>query len=486
MAFARFSIIVSTDARNGIALKGKMPWHSSNDMKFFRETTIGRGKNVVVMGRKTYETIPPENRPLAHRRCCVLSRRWKQEENYDVTVYHSIPELLQSLGSARKRYDTVFVIGGEEIYRQFLQNYLYLCDKIYWTRFREDYECDRFFPADEHQLSELPVFKPPTVFHTYARHHISPKVNHGEITYVDLLRKMVDEGEKSADKNGVQTQVCFGEQLEFDLSRKFPIITTNKVEYSDILEELLFFIAGETDTTILEEQNVNIWKPATSKESLIARNLDYEVGEMGPMYGHQWRKWGSPYYSLKSREERDEEPSEPSEPSEPLGSAEPLQGIDQLFEIVQGLKKNPYSRAHLLTAWSPSDVLQMVKAPSDFACQFHVNGNGQFLDCLVFQRSSDLFREMPGMVVRYSLLTHMLAHLIGLKPRKLLFSIGSAYILSNDFNAIAQQIVRDPKPFPQLKFVSPRTIRRLSDFNRDNIIIEGYSSWPRLGSRINE
>ena len=146
MAFSRFSLIVATDSANGIALNGTMPWHSPSDMKFFRETTIGRGKNVVVMGRRTYETIPLKSRPLSNRRCCILSKTWSQENHLDISIYSSIAELLTDLGIARTRYDNVFVIGGENIYTQFLSKYLYLCDKIYVTRFRENYQCDKFFP----------------------------------------------------------------------------------------------------------------------------------------------------------------------------------------------------------------------------------------------------------------------------------------------------------------------------------------------------
>ena len=115
-------------------------------MAFFRELTTGRGKNVIVMGRRTYETIPLKARPLARRRCCILSKTWSQENHLDVSIYSSIPELLSDLGIARNRHDTVFVIGGETIYAQFLSKYLYLCEKIYVTRFRENYQCDKFFP----------------------------------------------------------------------------------------------------------------------------------------------------------------------------------------------------------------------------------------------------------------------------------------------------------------------------------------------------
>ena len=241
MSYSRFSIIVAIDSNNGIALNGKMPWHNTSDMNFFRETTTGRGKNVVVMGRRTYETIPTRNRPLSNRRCCVLSKSWNQESNLDVSIYSSIPELLTDLGISRKRYDHVFVIGGESVYKQFLSKYLYLCDKIYVTKFRDNYQCDKFFSWDE--VKKFRPIHSPSIFHSYTRFCVSPDMVHGEKVYLDLLREIIDTGEVCSDRTGVGTQALFGRQLRFDIRSSIPILTTKKVRYADVIKELLFFIA---------------------------------------------------------------------------------------------------------------------------------------------------------------------------------------------------------------------------------------------------
>ena len=465
MAFARFSIIVAIDSNNGIALKGKMPWHSPSDMKFFRETTTGRGKNIVVMGRQTYETIPHRKRPLSNRRCCILSKSWAQENHLDVSIYASIPELLSDLAIARNRYDHVFVIGGESIYTQFLSKYLYLCDKIYVTKFRENYQCDKFFPWD--RVKSFRPIHAPSVFHSFTRFCVSPDRVHGEKVYINLLREIIETGEVCADRTGVGTQVLFGRQLRFDIRSSIPILTTKKVRYNDVLKELLFFIAGQTDTTLLDEQNVHIWNANTSSEFLKTRDLDYKQGDMGPMYGHQWRRSGVAYKGCKSR--HDYNTSE---------------GVDQLQAVINSLKTDPHSRRHLICSWSASEISQMVLAPCHFACQFHVSGDGQYLDCLVSQRSADCFLGLPYNIASYSILTYMIAHLCELQPRELIFSLGDAHLYTTHFPAVAQQMVRDPKPFPQLVFKDSKKIHKIEDFNATNVQIKDYESWPTIKAKM--
>lgn len=465
MAFSKFSIIVATDSANGIALNGKMPWHNPSDMAFFRELTTGRGKNVIVMGRRTYETIPLKARPLARRRCCILSKTWSQENHLDVSIYSSIPELLSDLGIARNRHDTVFVIGGETIYAQFLSKYLYLCEKIYVTRFRENYQCDKFFPWDD--VKSFRPVHPPAVFHSFTRFCVSPDVGHGEKAYLDLLRDIINSGEVCSDRTGVGTQVLFARQLRFDISTSIPILTTKKVRHADVLKELLFFIAGQTDTSLLGEQKVHIWDANTSAEFLAQRGLDYAPGDMGPMYGHQWRRSGAAYKGCPSR----------------FGYSAG-DGVDQLQNVVDSLKADPHSRRHLICSWSASEIDQMVLAPCHFACQFHVSGDGLSLDCLVSQRSADCFLGLPYNIASYSILTYMVAHLCDLRPRELVFSLGDAHIYTTHFPAVAQQIVRDPKPFPQLVFKDPRKIHKISDFNSDNVVIKEYDSWPTIKAKM--
>lgn len=463
MAFARFSIIVSTDSKAGIAQKTTMPWHSASDMKFFRETTVGRGKNVVIMGRKTYQTIPTPNRPLKNRKCCVLSRTWKQEENFEIAVFNSIPTLLTNLGATRKRYDHIFVIGGESIYQQFIQDYLYLCDKIYITKFRDSYDCDQFFPWEK--VKSFRNVLEPAVFHTHTRYSFSPDVAHDEYIYLELLNDIVKTGEVSTDQSGVRTHGLFGRQIRFDLGRNLPILTTKKLDFEKIVKELLFFLKGETDTRLLAEQDVLSWRERTSRESWQERGLGFAVGETGPFFGHQWRRSGAEYKGTRDY---------------PEGTDQLPKGVDQLQEVLKRLRVEPYSRRNLVTAWSPPELDAMAILPEAFAFQLNVSGDGKYLDCLVFIRSTECFVTLPNLIARYSILTEIFAHLSDLQARTLTLSLGHAYINCTHFNALAQQVVRDPKPFPRLEFQSSRNLRRLEDFTPETVLIAGYQSWPAI------
>ena len=233
---------------------------------------------------------------------------------------------------------------------------------------------------------------------------MSPDVGHGEKAYLDLLRDIINSGEVCSDRTGVGTQVLFARQLRFDISTSIPILTTKKVRHADVLKELLFFIAGQTDTSLLGEQKVHIWDANTSAEFLAQRGLDYAPGDMGPMYGHQWRRSGAAYKGCPSR----------------FGYSAG-DGVDQLQNVVDSLKADPHSRRHLICSWSASEIDQMVLAPCHFACQFHVSGDGLSLDCLVSQRSADCFLGLPYNIASYSILTYMVAHLCDLRPRELVF-----------------------------------------------------------------
>ena len=282
-----------------------------------------------------------------------------------------------------------------------------------------------------------------------------------------MLRDIINSGEGCSDRTGVGTQVLFARQLRFDIRSNIPILTTKNLRYNDVLKELLFFIAGQTDTTLLDEENVHIWNANTSPEFIKKRGLEYNKGDMGPMYGHQWRRSGAQYKGCKSRYDYSAKDG----------------GIDQLQGVIDSLQTDPHSRRHLICSWSASEISQMVLAPCHFACQFHVSGDGQHLDCLVSQRSADCFLGLPYNIASYSILTYMVAHLCDLQPRELVFSLGDAHIYTTHFPAVALQIVRDPKPFPQLVFKDPRKIHKIEDFNSDNIVIKEYDSWPSIKAK---
>ena len=267
MSIAPFSIIVAIDSGNGISKMdddtqlGKIPWNSRSDMKFFRDTTLGHGRNAVIMGRVTYESIPQEYRPLQGRRCVVISRTWKQEDHPNISVCNSLLEALTTIGGNIKSYDEVFVAGGEQIYNEAVSNFMYLCKKIYVTKFKTDYDCDQFFPWN--RVKDYDYFQDPQKTKDFVRYFISPNVTHGEYEYLNMLKHISEKGEPRPDRTGVGTVGIFGGRMEYDISERIPVITTKKVSINNILRELLFFISGKTNTKILEDQKCNIWKSVT-------------------------------------------------------------------------------------------------------------------------------------------------------------------------------------------------------------------------------
>lgn len=459
MALANFSIIVSIDSNSGIAKNHEIPWSSSEDMRFFRDTTLGKRKNVVIMGRITYESIPVDCRPLEGRTCVVISKTWKQENHPDIRVYSSLIEALVGLGSS-KNFEDIFIAGGEQIYKEAINNFLYLCKRIYVTKFKMDYSCDQFFPFQT--IKDIPLFCDVTKSRDYSRYIFVPKVEHGEMQYLNLLRT-VRNAEQKQDRTGVGTRSIFGTRMEFDL-KSLPIITTKKVNYEAVIKELLFFISGKTDSKILHDQGVKIWDANTSKEALEKLGLKWNEGDIGPLYPWQWRHYGAEYNGSDA---------------DSTGV-----GIDQLGNLIKNIKDEPHSRRHILTAWNPSQLNQMCLAPCHIMAQFNVSSDKKYLDCQVYQRSGDLFLGVPFNITSYALLTYMIATITSLTPRRLIHIIGDAHIYNNHLNQVDTQLNRTPRPFPTLKFRNATRLHEIDDFNFDSFIIENYNSWPYISAEM--
>lgn len=464
MSLARINLIVAIDRSNGIAKDGQIPWNCEEDMKFFRSETIGRGRNVVIMGRNTYESIPKRFRPLAKRKNVVISRTMKQSENPDILVFSSLPEALLSLGSS-SAHEEAWMCGGEGLYLETVRDYLYLVDRISVTRLKDDHQCTQFFPFDA--IADLPQQQKAVSNRDFTRYTFfpagDPRAKHPEMPYLALLSRVLAEGEKKPDRTGTGTISIFGAQLEFSLlGGKIPVLTTKKVITDAVIRELLFFISGKTDTRILEEQKVNIWKPNTRKEFLEKRGLSYDEGDAGPFYGYQYRHFGSPYEGCDADYRG--------------------KGIDQLAEVIESIRKNPHSRRHIVTAWNPSQLDEMVLPPCHMLFQFNVSGDGKYLDCMMTQRSADLFLGLPFNILSYGLLTHMVAHVTGLKPRKLVISIGDAHLYQNHLEQAKKQLSRDPYPHPTLTFRNGTRLHEIDDFSYDSFIFSAYQTHPMISA----
>ncbi len=278
---------------------------------------------------------------------------------------------------------------------------------------------------------------------------------HEEQQYLDLIRTILEKGTWEEGRNG-RTKSIFGSSMRFSLADgQIPILTTKKTAWKTCLKELLWFIRGETDNKLLQDQGVHIWDGNTTREFLDSRKLNYREGLIGPGYGFQWRNYNAPY---------DANTGSPKE-----------KGIDQLQQIIDTLKDPAQrtSRRMVMTAWNPLQLGEMALPPCHILCQFNVH-DGNKLSCCMMQRSSDFFLGIPFNVASYSLLTHLIAKHCGLEAYEFVHFMGNCHIYENAIDACKLQITREPYPFPTLSIKQVR--ENISDYTIEDFIINGYQS----------
>lgn len=252
-----------------------------------------------------------------------------------------------------------------------------------------------------------------------------------ENKFISLMDDIIRNGENREDRTGTGTKSLFGRQIRFDISEYCPVMTTKKMPWKHCIEELLWFLRGDTDVNKLKEKGVKIWNGNSSREFLDNRNLqNLEEGDIGPGYGFQWRHSGANYYNCKS---------------DYLGM-----GIDQIENVIKMLKDDPFSRRIILNAWNPSNIEEMALPPCHCFAQFYVSGDKQ-LSCHMYQRSVDTFLGFPWNILSYSVLTKILAMKTGLNAKELIISTGDTHIYKNHIDKAILQVSRTPSPsFPKL------------------------------------
>jgi thymidylate synthase len=280
-----------------------------------------------------------------------------------------------------------------------------------------------------------------------------------ERPYLDLVDAVLRRGEKRIDRTLIGTRSIFSPgTMTFDLADGFPVLTTKKVNFNAVKEELLWFLRGETDANKLASVGVKIWDANGSRETLDTLGFnERRAGDLGPVYGFQWRHFGARYVDAQTEYEH--------------------QGVDQISKLVHGLKTNPTSRRHILSAWNPVDMPLMVLPPCHIFSQFYV-GNDRTLHCHLYQRSGDIGLGVPFNIASYSLLTCMLAHVCDLTPGSFHHTIGDAHIYENHIDALKTQLERTPRPFPTLKL--SRDVKCIFDFTSADITLERYDPHPHI------
>lgn len=282
---------------------------------------------------------------------------------------------------------------------------------------------------------------------------------HQEYTYLNALENVLYNGNDRTDRTGVGTKSLFGLQLVFDLKEEFPALTTKKLAWKSVVSELLWFIEGSNDEFRLKEilhgeRYVNkktIWSDNAKAPYWVQKKLQRHPGDLGRIYGVQWRRWRKPLIRINKVV---------------------LQNHDQLLELVENLKNDPYSRRHILTAWNPGEIELMALPPCHIMSQFYVN-NGK-LSCQMYQRSADMFLGLPFNISSYALFTHMLAQVCNLEVDELSIVIGDAHIYKNHIDQVKEQLSREPLKWPTLKLNSE--IDKITDFTMNDIELIDYTS----------
>jgi thymidylate synthase len=284
-----------------------------------------------------------------------------------------------------------------------------------------------------------------------------------EERYLKLCRRVLKTGQMREDRTGVGTIGLFGQHLDFNLEHSFPLLTTKKVFWRGVVEELLWFLRGSVNTKELTEKKVTIWDGNSSRQFLDARGLkNYTEGEIGPGYGWQWRNFGAAYNFNLPREERG--------------------GVDQVQGVIDMIRKNPMDRRLLVSAWNPAQLDAMALPPCHMLYQFYVtlspDGKPYGLCCQMYQRSADLFLGVPMNIASYALLTYMVAHLTGLVPISLSLTFGDAHIYRNHIEAVQTQLTRLPSTPPTLKIL--RLVASIDDFRIEDFELVNYQPAPAI------
>ena len=264
--------------------------------------------------------------------------------------------------------------------------------------------------------------------------------DHPEWQYLNLLRDILDNGARRDDRTGTGTLGVFGRQMRFDLSKGFPVLTTKKLHLRSIIVELLWFLRGETNIGWLQENGVKIWDEWADAE-----------GELGPVYGKQWRSWAAPNG----------------------------QSIDQISRLIEGLKTNPNGRRHIVSAWNPADIEDMALPPCHCLFQFFV-ADGK-LSCQLYQRSADVFLGVPFNIASYALLTMMMAQVVGLEPGEFVHTFGDAHLYLNHIEQAKLQLTREPLPLPTMT-IAPKT--DLFGFEAVDFVLDDYAPWPHIKAAV--
>ena len=479
-----YEMVVAVCKDFGIGRNKSIPWNIREDMIHFKNLTIN---NIVIMGRKTFFSIPEKNRPLIHRFNIILTNNPEKYSDFNSqnVVFIKKEDIEQYIKNENKR---IFIIGGQSLYNLFL-NKTY---KIHMTIIDKKFECDARFPlidnnfiiesySDNHYSNEekcyyhfITLIK--NIYNHSLKNYFNLSdcmINKEEDQYLKILSKIIKKGHKRNTRNGIVYSI-FGEQMSFNLEHNYPLLTTKKMFLRGIFEELKFFLLGKTDTKILEDKGITIWKNNTDTTFLKKNNLPYQEGDMGPMYGFQWLHFNASYNGCERNYEG--------------------MGLNQIEKIIDLLIHDRFSRRIIMTTLNPLQADLGVLYPCHgLIVQFGIQNNNE-LCCHMHQRSGDFFLGVPFNIASYALLTSIICNIVNnnvpssnekLILGKLTISFGDCHIYESHLEAVEKQLKRIPNPFPSLKI--SKELYKLTDIEElsyTDLLLSNYIHYPPIKAEM--
>lgn len=458
-------IITAYDNKRGIGRNNKLPWNIVEDMNFFQNMTI---RNIVIMGRNTWESIPEKFRPLKNRINYIVSSKINKKnlsKFTNVFIFEKLNECLQHIVDC-KYTQKIFVIGGEKLYSEAINHYN--LSKVHITEIYNNYNCDTFFPklSDRLILTKVSNFQKTQDgsfirFFTYEKNTNKAWINLEEMQYISMLNNIINTGIKRTDRTGVGTLSKFGKHFEYDLKNTFPLLTTKRMFVRAIFEELALYISGKTDNGILQKKGIHIWDGNTTREFLDKRGLShYKENDMGETYGFNFRHYGAEYNGC----------------SEDYTN----KGFDQLKYVISEIRKNPQSRRLIINLWNASTMDKAALPACLCMYQFYVDTEKKMLNLQIYIRSSDFFLANNWNTCTGAFLVHMICNLkdIDLSPGKLSVITGDTHIYLSHLEAVKKNLERIPRPFPKLIIKEEK--ERIEDYKWEDFRLIGYNPYPNI------
>jgi dihydrofolate reductase / thymidylate synthase len=485
-------ILACVDKDLGIAKEGQIPWRNPEDLRWFKEKTMstppGCEDHYLVMGRKTWSSLP--RRPLPGRKHVIFSSsKAPTSENDEHVLWITNENEFQTWYTMIERPSCFYWIGGVSIwnlYMDLVQKSVISYTGAYITYMDESFGCDQFLPTSVvSNMYVSQIIRPKSSVSIYIStdpetiktcsmeimewRPITPSKRTEEMQYLDAIQLILKNGYQKMDRTGTGTINYMGISMRFSLrNQTLPLLTTKRVFLKGIVEELGWFLRGETDAKRLQEKDVHIWDGNASREFLDQLGFtNRETGDCGPIYGFQMRHFGAVYQDCHT---------------DYTG-----QGIDQIAYVLDQIQQNPNSRRIVLNMWNPMDLSKMVLPPCHVLYQFIVEG--EEISCSMYQRSGDMGLGVPFNIASASLLTHWIAHITGKKTKELYYTIGDAHIYMNHVEALEQQIRRIPRSFPRLSFVnsvdsSIDMKKSIGELSMKQVKIHGYYPYGTIAMKM--